>query len=149
MENDENIRVNIRTGTSTRVPRLYGESLAFEEKTASSPLIGTIRIEIDHAPLTYETLLSLMRERDIYNISLLNDNELTRNPRIKLDIRSRQCRTADVHEECSICQNKFKLGEKLSSLNCHHIFHYNCLQEWGKYKQECPLCRTTIPVLER
>lgn len=57
----------------------------------------------------------------------------------------------DVGEDkdCSICQNEYKNGEDLSILNCEHIFHTKCVEEWGLYKAECPLCRHKIPVIEK
>ena len=32
----------------------------------------------------------------------------------------------------------------LAKLGCNHVFHRDCIVEWGKYKQECPLCRAPI-----
>jgi len=57
----------------------------------------------------------------------------------------------DIGEDkcCSICQNEYTSGEYLSILSCDHIFHTKCVEEWGLYKAECPLCRTTIPVIEK
>ncbi|KAI5962956.1 uncharacterized protein KGF55_002748 [Candida pseudojiufengensis] len=28
---------------------------------------------------------------------------------------------------------------------CHHIFHVECLENWMKYKLQCPVCRTSLP----
>ncbi|KAI5956734.1 hypothetical protein KGF54_000351 [Candida jiufengensis] len=28
---------------------------------------------------------------------------------------------------------------------CHHIFHIDCLENWMKYKLQCPVCRTSLP----
>lgn len=28
---------------------------------------------------------------------------------------------------------------------CKHIFHDDCLQEWMRYKLQCPICRTPLP----
>ncbi|KAI3407087.2 hypothetical protein KGF56_000074 [Candida oxycetoniae] len=28
---------------------------------------------------------------------------------------------------------------------CHHIFHVGCLENWMKYKLQCPVCRTSLP----
>lgn len=45
---------------------------------------------------------------------------------------------------CSICQlNENQVGVQLS---CNHIFHKECIIEWGKYKQCCPECRKKIKV---
>ena len=31
---------------------------------------------------------------------------------------------------------------------CNHIFHTSCLKEWYEQKQDCPLCRLALPILE-
>lgn len=28
---------------------------------------------------------------------------------------------------------------------CHHIFHKECLEDWMKYKLQCPICRNPLP----
>lgn len=28
---------------------------------------------------------------------------------------------------------------------CHHIFHSECLEDWMKYKLQCPVCRSSLP----
>lgn len=57
----------------------------------------------------------------------------------------------DIGEDnsCSICHNDYSRGEYLSILNCDHIFHTKCIEEWGLYKPECPLCRCNIPLQEQ
>lgn len=158
IENDETIRVNIRTGTSTRAPCPRNAEIP-------SYLDTDITIEFGDMPInSYQRMMSLMQLANMTNRGYvhtddlieeviarsMNDSELKRDPTIRLDILSRPCSTCDVDEYCSVCQANFKLGEKLSTLHdCDHTFHHQCIQEWGKYKQECPLCRSAIPILER
>ena len=71
------------------------------------------------------------------------------NSNIQLDIKSRSCKTGDLNGECTVCQSKFLETERLCTLKCKHTFHFNCLKRWGEYKQDCPLCRVPIPILER
>lgn len=28
---------------------------------------------------------------------------------------------------------------------CHHMFHSECLEDWMKYKLQCPVCRSSLP----
>jgi hypothetical protein len=65
---------------------------------------------------------------------------------------------ADHALECSICWDDFEMNEtggylnisKLAKLDCHHVFHKNCLYGWYKEyekrtkKMSCPNCRTEI-----
>jgi len=48
--------------------------------------------------------------------------------------------------ECAICFEEFKQQEKLFKLNCNHIFHLECWEQWDKHSinTNCPLCRYTI-----
>ena len=47
-------------------------------------------------------------------------------------------------KDCCICLNDFDDDCEISILTCNHILHKNCMIEWGKYKQSCPVCREEI-----
>jgi hypothetical protein len=56
---------------------------------------------------------------------------------------------------CAICQDKFKLGDKVIKLPCNdpHFFHYNSDPElcngilpWLKNNNTCPICREEFPL---
>jgi hypothetical protein len=137
-ENDNEIKVNIRTGTSSQLARPRASDFF-------SP-----RIEIQ----LYTELVGIDRpiNSDVINRILeqsMRDGGLTRNNRIRLNINTHNCTQSETSLDCAVCLQKFNLNEKLCTTNCSHKFHYSCLKEWGKYKQECPLCRSTIPILER
>ncbi|CAN6450751.1 unnamed protein product [Victoria cruziana] len=48
--------------------------------------------------------------------------------------------------ECSICLEKFMVGEGLIRLPCGHRFHPVCLDPWITTCGDCPYCRTCIDV---
>ena len=48
------------------------------------------------------------------------------------------------NETCVICLDNFQKKDKISTLQCEHSFHYNCLSLWIKDKNSCPLCRLTL-----
>jgi hypothetical protein len=50
---------------------------------------------------------------------------------------------------CSICQDDFDDNNIVISLDCNHLFHEKCISEWGKYKPECPNCKTSIKIKEK
>lgn len=76
------------------------------------------------------------------------ENFTHKNANIVLDIHSHKCTVSEIAKECAVCLEKIKESDTLSTIDCAHTFHYSCITEWGKYKQECPLCRTPIPILE-
>lgn len=66
--------------------------------------------------------------------------------------------------DCTICMNEIELpigvnaeskkpkqhGDKLRGQQymitpCRHIFHTDCLEDWMKYKLQCPVCRNALP----
>lgn len=49
--------------------------------------------------------------------------------------------------QCSICITELEDESFVTRLECGHIFHMECIMEWGKYKAECPLCKKGISVL--
>lgn len=48
-------------------------------------------------------------------------------------------------DDCAICMENFVEGDgkMIAELNCNnkHIFHLECLSEWVKKNDTCPLCR--------
>lgn len=66
-----------------------------------------------------------------------------------ISISSQRFQTLDekIQEEnkdCSICINSYNSDDMISITNCNHIFHTDCIKEWGKYKTQCPVCRTNL-----
>jgi hypothetical protein len=88
-------------------------------------------------------LLQAMTIIEPENFSFTN-----KNANIVLDVHSRKCTQSEISKECAVCLEKIKEGDVVATIQCAHTFHYPCITEWGKYKQECPLCRTRIPILE-
>ncbi|KAK2450610.1 RING/U-box superfamily protein [Trifolium repens] len=51
---------------------------------------------------------------------------------------------ASEQDDCAVCLESFKIGEKLIPLPCAHKFHSTCLKPWLENNSHCPCCRTTI-----
>jgi Ring finger domain len=43
--------------------------------------------------------------------------------------------------QCTICQNKLKIGDEIVRLRCKHHFHKSCVVPWFKNNNTCPNCR--------
>lgn len=78
--------------------------------------------------------------------SSLYSGEIRRDADVILDVNKSSCVKDDEKEQCSVCMSHFQENETKSELSCSHKFHYDCIIEWGKHKQECPLCRESISV---
>ena len=44
------------------------------------------------------------------------------------------------NNECIICLEEMIIGEKIKILECGHIYHHNCINDWFKRVKECPVC---------
>lgn len=61
----------------------------------------------------------------------------------KLDKDAKDCM-------CSICQEDIEPEiSDVIILPCSHVFHPECIREWGRYKTECPTCRAPIKSIEQ
>lgn len=47
-------------------------------------------------------------------------------------------------ENCSICYEEYKQGEKLKQLNCKHVYHINCISAWLNKEKKCPMCKDEV-----
>merc|ERR1712217_248575 len=47
-------------------------------------------------------------------------------------------------QTCSICQEKFKIGDKVKTLPCFHFFHVDEVDKWLVNHRACPVCRHSI-----
>ncbi|KAJ3178316.1 hypothetical protein HDU87_003628 [Geranomyces variabilis] len=55
------------------------------------------------------------------------------------------------HPRCTICQEEFSLtrapsdgapeGQDVARLDCHHLFHIECISQWLGNSATCPTCR--------
>ena len=50
-----------------------------------------------------------------------------------------------MYQNCPICYEP--LIDNIKTLICNHIFHDKCIKEWLQYKETCPYCRVSIPII--
>jgi hypothetical protein len=81
-----------------------------------------------------------MTQQESFN----NYNNQRKNPSVILDIDSSIAKFSHINEKCTICISSFNVHEKITELECTHIFHTSCVSEWVKYKSDCPVCRKSI-----
>ena len=46
--------------------------------------------------------------------------------------------------DCSICLERFVIGDTVKILPCYHNFHSTCVEEWLLSHHNCPMCRNDI-----
>ncbi len=93
--------------------------------------------------------------------SLYENGQLHRDPDQELDLPEMSWVTPKIENStvgeqgdrleesktCAICFEEFRDRELTILLpKCTHLFHSLCIREWARYKNQCPLCRETLPV---
>ena len=85
-----------------------------------------------------------------------NDDEaIQRNRGISLDslfsnttistITSGTGDTGSTEDVCTICHSTFTNGEVTRSINnCGHVFHIQCIEQWFRTHNTCPICRQPV-----
>jgi hypothetical protein len=48
-------------------------------------------------------------------------------------------------QNCPICLASFTPDDTLTSLQCNHLHHYQCLFEWLRLRSTCPMCKEHLP----
>ena len=56
--------------------------------------------------------------------------------------------SADLSDECPVCQDEFEQGSLLTKLPCSHVLHPDCILPWLKLHNTCPVCRHELPAAE-
>ena len=69
-----------------------------------------------------------------------SDEESNTSPTYLMGLR-RKIYKNKGEKECSICLNKYLVGETLTTLKCEHTFHVSCIDKWLKNLTNCPCCQ--------
>ncbi|KAK4274676.1 hypothetical protein QN277_017865 [Acacia crassicarpa] len=96
--------------------RLDVDNMSYEELLALEERIGNVS-----TGLSEETILKLLKQRK-YSVE-----------------EGSQCDA----EPCCVCQEEFDNGHDVGTLDCGHDYHTNCIKQWLKQKNLCPICKTT------
>ncbi len=91
--------------------------------------------------MTYEELLAL--EDKVGNVSKgLTKNQIKKIPIVYFS----KYKFKNFDTKCAVCQYDFNEGEKVTKLNCNHLFHAPCVDEWLLKNKICPICKKEIIV---
>lgn len=66
------------------------------------------------------------------------------NPPVPQERAARQLPRRSEGNECTICCDPINRSRRALALECSHVFHADCIQEWLKAKAICPVCRTAV-----
>jgi hypothetical protein len=51
---------------------------------------------------------------------------------------------SDLTKQCVICQDNYKITDKMRYLPCFHNFHPECIDQYFESSKRCPLCKIDI-----
>ncbi|CAF0962574.1 unnamed protein product [Adineta steineri] len=94
----------------------------------------------DFTPNDYERLLEL--DSTIASKALTKE-QINRLPTERFD---RPKNRSAEENKCSICWDEFEQNQLLRRLRCFHLYHQECIDNWLKDKNQCPICR--IPPIQ-
>ena len=103
----------------------------------SFDLNNSIENDIDVDNMTYEELLELENKIGYVKKGVSIEQKLS------LKIEKYSQNKFDC-KECVICKELLKENEFIRILNCSHIFHINCIDEWFKDNKICPICKKDV-----
>jgi len=124
-------------------------------RTISQPyvylhMVQSIREYVDYIDYVNNMLfIDNIEEKIIEQVAndSVNESNIHKNKNVNLLIKKEKLKIKNFSEntKCCICISDFEVDEEVGITTCSHVFHYDCLIEWGKYKTSCPLCLQNIP----
>jgi hypothetical protein len=147
--NNRDIRINMRS--SYDLPHLVFCNCArcsqLYSRMDSMRVYNTImaNIMLENLFNNFSSEYDLMQDEYINRLFNQSNSELERNEKIKIDVNSKPFSdTEKVFTSCTICSDEYKDDDSVCVLDCSHVFHKNCIEEWGHYNPICPICKSSI-----
>jgi hypothetical protein len=89
----------------------------------------------------YQIFSNVIQDNELDDVKLILDedeiNKIKTTEYSKLDTDTKNTCT-----KCTICQDEYHNDNKVRELNCKHVFHLECIDQWLKeYSYKCPQCR--------
>ncbi|XP_058771462.1 uncharacterized protein LOC131644867 isoform X2 [Vicia villosa] len=102
--------------------RLDIDDMSYEELLALEERMGTVSTALS------EEALSNSLKKSVYESTPSDD--------------AADCVDEDNNEiKCCICQEEYVVGDEIGRLQCTHKYHVDCIQEWLRLKNWCPMCK--------
>ncbi|BFG18680.1 hypothetical protein CerSpe_049540 [Prunus speciosa] len=103
--------------------RLDIDNMSYEELLALEERMGTVSTALP------EEALSDCLKKSTYQFTSPEESSI-------------DCDGKKDDVKCSICQEEYVAGDEVGRLHCEHSFHVNCVNQWLRLKNWCPICKT-------
>ncbi|KAF6155936.1 hypothetical protein GIB67_039267 [Kingdonia uniflora] len=104
-----------------------------------------MRLDIDD--MSYEELLALGERIGNVQTGLVEET-ISNYLKTRVHMSSSTCTADKDHESsetCIICQVEYENQEMIGTLDCGHEYHADCVKQWLRVKNVCPICK--VPAL--
>ncbi|XP_057516544.1 uncharacterized protein LOC130797802 isoform X2 [Amaranthus tricolor] len=127
-------------GEPTYEQLLFLETNLFLGRLAFNDQHRDLRMDIDD--MSYEELLAL--EERMGSVSTAVPEEVL-DKCLKRSIYQAiaDCRENADDVKCSICQEEYVDGQEVGRLSCKHKYHVECINQWLRLKNWCPICKAS------
>jgi len=83
---------------------------------------------------------------NVLNLSFEEAPTISKNENQEIKLEEVIYTKIDSDETCTICLSLLENGDSIGHLDCNHKFHFDCINEWCKYKSQCPMCRYEVQI---
>ena len=132
-------RIQITKITRDRNGQIIGQSVS---SSGNNNFNNNMQFNMGMNMMNNMNMMNMMN--NINNMDDLNlDNGVDSNILNRLEvIKIRDVSNLDAEKKnCVICLEEFKEGDDGIYLPCFHLFHKNCINEWLRRHDDCPVCK--------
>jgi len=124
----------------------------FEAQISPNPVVSHRPTQSLSAQLMSSSFdINALRQRNFANRHRRSQSCSSLNVKVNVnDLPIRCIEASDIGKgneslhSCSICQERFEVGDKVKYLPCFHFFHVDEIDRWLKTSRLCPVCRHSI-----
>lgn len=101
-----------------------------------------MRLDIDN--MSYEELLALEERMGTVSTALPEEDLAKCLTRIIYQGTAGYRKDEDEDDvKCCICQEEYEDGDEIGRLSCDHRYHVECIHQWLRLKNWCPICKVS------
>ncbi|XP_042450556.1 probable E3 ubiquitin-protein ligase RHG1A [Zingiber officinale] len=104
-----------------------------------------MRMDIDN--MTYEELLALGEKIGTVSTALTEEalsKCLKRSKYVPISSIPGLSSLSEGNVKCTICQEEWMVDDELGTLRCEHFYHVQCIDQWLRLKNWCPICKASV-----
>ncbi len=85
-----------------------------------------------------------IKYKDLMDQSQNKNNIVVIQPNGEITNTLQQGQEKKKDDLCSVCLIEFEMEDLVRKTICDHLFHKECLEQWLKKHENCPICRKNL-----